>query len=184
MHDGLEFRTLRVLVVGGKPHAVRTLRTVFSLLGLHQIVVVPESEAALQQLRFNTFDAVFCDEIAEKVGGLSFAVAARRDPEALDKMVPIFLTCAGARRRQVEAARDEGVTDVLARPISAATIGRKFALAVNKPRSFIVAPTFFGPDRRSKGRSAFNGPDRRIRAARKVKIAKPAHTPDGDMTPV
>jgi CheY-like chemotaxis protein len=182
MYDGLEFKTLRVLVVGGKPHAVRTLRTVFSLLGLHQIVVVQDAQAALQQLRFNTFAAVFCDEIVEKVGGLSFPVAARRDPEALDKMVPIFLTCAGARRRQVEAARDEGVTDVLARPISAATIGRKFALAVNKPRSFIVAPTFFGPDRRGKGRSAYGGPDRRVRAARKVKIAKPAQTP-GDLTP-
>lgn len=170
----VDFRNLRVLVVGGKPHAIRTLRTALNLAGIVEIAVVPTSASALTQLQTKVFDAVFCDDLAEPIEGMSFPIAARRTPDVLDNMTPIFLMSRGPRRSDVELARDEGVTDVLARPISAATIMRKVTLAMTQPRSFISNGDFFGPDRRSKTRPMFSGNDRRARKARKVSVPKPS----------
>ncbi|HEX2591171.1 MAG TPA: hypothetical protein VHL34_06730 [Rhizomicrobium sp.] len=167
-----EYRSLHVLIVGGKAHHVRVLRTVLSLIGINEIVAEQEPSWAMRRLKTQFFDAVFCDETVDPIGDVPFVIAARREPDVLEHMVPIFLTCSAARLKQVNAARDSGVTDVLARPLSAQTIMRKLSLALLKPRSFIVAPDFFGPDRRSKGRPTYTGEDRRSRKTRKVKVAK------------
>lgn len=169
-----EYRSLRVMIAGGKPQAARVLRTVLNLVGIMHIAIVPDAATALKLLKDKMFDAVFCDETIGEIGGLPFVIAARREKGILDKMIPIFLTCSGARLRQVKRARDVGVTDVLARPISAATIMRKLSTALLKPRPFIAAPGFFGPDRRAATRPAYAGEDRRSRKTRKVKVAKPA----------
>ncbi len=60
----------------------------------------------------------------------------------VNPLVPIFALQDRARRRDVEQARDAGVTDVITTPISPRTIVTKLKAA---PRPFIVAPDFFGP---------------------------------------
>jgi two-component system chemotaxis response regulator CheY len=124
-------------------------------------------------LRLQLFTAVLCDENAAGVGARAFGYAARRTSGLLNPLIPIFLVCAGPRRRDVEAARDLGFTDVLTRPVSAATVIRKLKLALGKPRPFIASTDFFGPDRRAPQRSGFRGPDRRTRKARQVKVGAP-----------
>lgn len=163
-------RNLRVLIVGGRPHAVTTLRTAFGLIGMGNVDAVQEPQRALQYLRERACDAVFCDEETGEVDGLSFALAARKAPGVLNPMLPIFLVCGAPKRRQVEGARDDGLTDVLVRPISASTIVRKLRAAVQAPRPFILAGGFFGPDRRSSGRNRFFGTDRRKRTPKKLKV--------------
>jgi two-component system, chemotaxis family, chemotaxis protein CheY len=165
-----DLKHLRVLIVGGRPHAVTTLRTAFGLIGMGHVDAAQESPRALQHLRERSCDAVFCDEEAGEVDGLSFALAARKAPGVLNPMLPIFLVCTAPKRRQVEGARDDGLTDVLVRPISASTIVRKLRIAVQAPRPFILAGNFFGPDRRSTGRTRFFGPDRRKRTPKKLKV--------------
>ena len=86
-------------------------------------------------------------------------------------MLPIFLICSSPVRRQVESARDDGVTDVLVRPVSAATIIRKLRIATLAPRPFILADDFFGPDRRGRGRRPFAGLERRKRAPKKLSVS-------------
>ena len=115
----------------------------------------------------------------------AFPLAARRTQGLLNPMIPFFLTCHGPRRVQVEAARNAGVTDVLARPISAATVKRKLLQAIVRPRAFIASTEFFGPDRRGKERIQHKGPERRARQPRKVKVSKAASQTryeDGDIT--
>ena len=88
----------------------------------------------------------------------------------LNPMIPIFVLQERARRRDVEKARDTGVTDVLTIPISPKTLVTKLQVATQSPRPFIVATEFFGPDRRAKSRPAFHGSERRKRVAKKTKV--------------
>jgi two-component system chemotaxis response regulator CheY len=178
--NGPDFKDLRVLVVGGTAHAMQVLRTVLNIVGIADIEYAPTSIMALQQLRTRYFDAVFCDQSTARIDGADFPLAARRTQGLMNPMIPLFLTSSGPRRRDVELARDEGVTDVLARPISAATMRRKLLLAIARPRPFIASNEFFGPDRRAKGRPNWKGGERRTRQARKVKVASKAN--DGDIT--
>jgi two-component system chemotaxis response regulator CheY len=115
--------------------------------------------------------AVFCDENAPKIDGAEFAVAARRAPGISNPMIPIFLVCASPRRKDVVTARDVGVTDVIVRPFSAATIERKLRAALDAPRPFIKAGNFFGPDRRVDQRPPYKGSERRTRTPRKVRVS-------------
>ncbi|MBU6299375.1 MAG: response regulator, partial [Alphaproteobacteria bacterium] len=141
-------KDLRILIVGGKPHAVATLRMAFGIVGFANVEAVAKSARAVEILSSRSVDAVFCDECAAPLDGVPFPQAARRIKGVLDPMVPIFLICDAPKRRHVERARDVGVTNVLVRPISAATVVRKLRLAMAAPRPFILAGDFFGPDRR------------------------------------
>lgn len=178
MNDSENFPAQWHLLVGGKPHAVQIMRQVLGILGVRHIDWTADSYAAIELLRAHHYTAVWCDEHAARSGREHFARAARQTAGILHPMIPIFLVCAGPRRREVEAARDMGFTDVLARPLSAATIMRKLKSSLGSPRSFIATGDFFGPDRRSPSRPGFVGKDRRTRKARQVKVAaQPASDP-------
>jgi two-component system chemotaxis response regulator CheY len=165
-----DFSGLRVLVVGAKTPSIQLLRSVLGIAGVGKIAHVENSRRALELLSMEHFNAVFCDQKAEPSDDKPFIVAARRDKSMLNPMVPIFMMQERARRRDVEAARDTGVTDVLTMPMSPKTLTTKLRVATHAPRPFIVAADFLGPDRRAKARPTYFGADRRKRAAKKAKV--------------
>lgn len=165
-----DFSAHRVLLLGAKTHALQLLRSLLSNLGIGKIVQVEDPRRALELLSVERFSAVFCDPKVDKTGERPFIVAARRSGAMLDPMIPIFALQERARRRDVEKARDTGVTDVLTIPISPKTLTAKLRAATQTPRPFIVTAEFFGPDRRGKARSTYFGSDRRKRAPKKTKV--------------
>src|SRR6202012_53439 len=60
-----------------------------------------------------------------------------------------------------ETARDGGVTEFLAKPISAKGLYQRILNVVANPRPFIKTKTYFGPDRRRNTANAYSGPERR-----------------------
>jgi len=170
MIGSADLRNLHVLLVGGRPASIQILRTAFGLLGMKQMTVIAESARAIETLRGQSFDAIFCDAAAEPYKNMSFPAAARRATGILNPMAPLFVIYSNARQRQVEQARDIGVTDVLTQPVSASTIARKLQAAIVAPRPFIAAPSFFGPDRRARRAATWTGEERRTRSAKKTKV--------------
>jgi two-component system chemotaxis response regulator CheY len=160
----------RVLVVGAKTHAIQLLRAVMGIAGVGKIIHAEDSRRALELISLEHFSAVFCSSTVGGVEGIPFVVAARRKESVLNPMIPIFMLQERAHRRDVEKARDIGVTDVLTPPISPQTLISKLYVATQTPRPFIVATEFFGPDRRARTRSNFHGSDRRKRVAKKQKV--------------
>jgi two-component system, chemotaxis family, chemotaxis protein CheY len=61
----------------------------------------------------------------------------------------------------VIAARDAGVTEFLAKPLSAKALYQRVLNVVANPRPFIKTKTYFGPDRRRNVKENYNGPERR-----------------------
>jgi two-component system chemotaxis response regulator CheY len=181
MERQADIRDLRVLIVGGRPANVQILRTAFGLIGLRHLFVFADSARAIEALRLQYFGAVFCDATADPFDGMAFPLAARRAPGVLNPMTPLFLIYTQARQRHVEEARDIGVTDVLTHPICASTIANKLSAAIQAPRPFIVAPGFFGPDRRIQRGVAYTGRERRKRFARKTRVTLGEARP-GDVT--
>jgi len=164
----LDLATARILVVGAKGHAGPVLRTVLTAAGVTRIVMMDDPRRALDLLCSERFAAVFVEGGTE-LDDLPFAQAARRSPSLINPMIPIFVVYGGARRRDVERSRDDGVTDVICRPMSPKTVGDKLRTALAAPRSFIAAPEFFGPDRRAKERP-WRGQDRRKLIPKKTKV--------------
>ncbi len=177
-----DLKSLQILLVGGRPASVQILRTAFGLLGVKQITAIAESARAIEALRTQSFAAIFCDAAADPFKNMPFPVAARRAAGVLNPMAPVFIILSTARQRQVEQARDVGVTDVLTHPVSAATIARKLEAAIVAPRPFIAAPSFVGPDRRTRRQGVWSGDERRKRLAKKAKVTFPEAPTPGDLT--
>jgi two-component system chemotaxis response regulator CheY len=64
-------------------------------------------------------------------------------------------------KRRVMMARDAGVTEFLAKPISAKALYQRIVNVVVSPRPFIKTKSYFGPDRRRNTTTAYIGPERR-----------------------
>ena len=166
-----DFSAHRILIVSAKTHTMSLLRSIMGVMGIANILQVEETNRALELLATEDFSAVFCAPDVAPIDGMSFPVAARRKDGMLNPMIPIFMIQERARRRDVEVARDIGVTDVLTMPVSPRTIMTKLKAAEVAPRPFIVSNEFFGPDRRAKTRAPWSGDDRRKRLAKKTKVA-------------
>lgn len=164
----LDLAAARILVVGAKGPAGSMLRTVLTAAGVTRTVLVDEPRRALDMLCTEAFEAVFV-EGGIQLDDISFALAARRNAMLLNPMIPIFAVFGGPRRRDVEMARDQGITDVICRPMSPKTVMDKLRAALRAPRPFIAAPEFFGPDRRAKARP-WRGQDRRVLTPKKTKV--------------
>src|SRR6516225_2317037 len=75
--------------------------------------------------------------------------------------VPIIMLTGHSEKKRVIAARDAGVTEFLAKPISAKALYQRILNVVANPRPFIKTRTYFGPDRRRNVNPNYSGPDRR-----------------------
>jgi len=75
--------------------------------------------------------------------------------------VPIIMLTGHSEKKRVIAARDAGVTEFLAKPISAKWLYQRVLNVVANPRPFIRTRSYFGPDRRRNTNPNYIGPERR-----------------------
>src|SRR6202140_2331278 len=75
--------------------------------------------------------------------------------------VPIIMVTGHSEKKRVIGARDAGVTECLAKPVSAKALYQRIFNAVPNPRPFIKTRTYFGPDRRRNVNPNYVGPERR-----------------------
>ena len=66
-----------------------------------------------------------------------------------------------SEKKRVVSARDAGVTEFLAKPISAKGLYQRIVNVVANPRPFIKTKTYFGPDRRRNVNPNYVGTERR-----------------------
>jgi response regulator RpfG family c-di-GMP phosphodiesterase len=93
--------------------------------------------------------------------GIEFTRLLRTSADSPDKFIPVIMTTGYSDRSTVIAARDAGVTEFLAKPITAKALYGRVLEVINNPRPFIRSKTYFGPDRRRRD-EPFDGPERRI----------------------
>jgi DNA-binding response OmpR family regulator len=75
--------------------------------------------------------------------------------------VAIIMLTGHSEKKRVVAARDAGVTEFLAKPISAKALYQRIMNIVVNPRPFIKTRTYFGPDRRRNVNLNYVGVERR-----------------------
>jgi DNA-binding response OmpR family regulator len=75
--------------------------------------------------------------------------------------VPIIMITGHTEKYRVEEARDAGVTEFLAKPITAHNLFARIAEIVERPRAFVRCTDYFGPDRRRRPAEDYAGPWRR-----------------------
>ena len=93
--------------------------------------------------------------------GLELAQMIRQPESKGNPYAPIIMLTGHSEKRRVTVARDAGVTEFLAKPISAKGLYQRVLNVVANPRPFIKTKNYFGPDRRRLTNPNYVGPERR-----------------------
>jgi DNA-binding response OmpR family regulator len=92
-----------------------------------------------------------------------------RQPDGVgNPYAPIIMLTGHSEKRRVMVARDAGVTEFLAKPISAKGLYQRILNVVANPRPFIRTKNYFGPDRRRNNTNTYIGVDRRTGAKAEI----------------
>ncbi|MFN9711577.1 MAG: response regulator, partial [Alphaproteobacteria bacterium] len=76
-------------------------------------------------------------------------------------MAPVVMITGHSTYLRVSEARDAGVTEFLAKPLTARGVVERLLQAIENKRPFIRSKSYFGPDRRRRTDPNFPGPWRR-----------------------
>jgi CheY-like chemotaxis protein len=155
------FETLKALIVEDNAHMRSLLRALLNAIGIKEIVEAANGQTALVLLRERKSDLVLTDLAMKPMDGLEFTRRVRNDDQSPNPFVPIIMISGHTEKYRVEAARDAGVTEFLAKPITAHNLFSRIAEIVERPRAFVRCDSYFGPDRRRHQLDDYAGPWRR-----------------------
>jgi two-component system, chemotaxis family, chemotaxis protein CheY len=152
---------LRVLLADDSDRMRTILSALLNAVGIERIKEAGSGEQALAFFRSWNPDIAIVDYRMTPLDGLAFTRMVRGSPEGLNPYMPIIMLTAHSEAAEVIAARDAGVTEILVKPATAASVLDRVSRAVFRPRPFIRAATYVGPDRRRRSDPHFLGPFRR-----------------------
>jgi two-component system chemotaxis response regulator CheY len=156
-----DLRKVCILVVEDSGFMAKLLRTVLRGLGVGTVQECLDPTKVALALQDFQPDVVFLDLEMPDVDGLEIARQIRKGDESPNPFVPIIMVTAHTKKINVEQARDAGVTEFLAKPVSAKSVYERLVTCIEAPRAFIKTGGYYGPDRRRHGGEPYEGPERR-----------------------
>ncbi|NQZ14904.1 MAG: response regulator [Alphaproteobacteria bacterium] len=153
--------TVKILLVEDMHPMLLLTRSILDIFGFKNVITAKDGEEAFQKFCYEKPDLVITDWIMDSMNGLELIEKIRTDSASPDKYVPIILMTGYSNKGRVEAARDCGMTEFLAKPFKARDLYTRIVQIVEKPRQFVKNENFFGPDRRRRKDDDYAGPVRR-----------------------
>ena len=157
---GYRLDRLAVLIVDDNQHMRSLVRTILESLGVSQILEARDGSHALEKMGQAQIDLLIADWNMEPMDGLELTRHLRNSPESPDQFLPVIMLSGHTERARVMQARDAGVTEFMAKPVSARSLYARIVSIIENPRPFVRTNDYFGPDRRRQ-MLPFEGQDRR-----------------------
>jgi two-component system chemotaxis response regulator CheY len=157
----IDFNRLRFLIVDDNAHMRRILRTLLNGFGSREVYEAEDGPSGLEAFTQYSPEIVITDWVMPGLDGLELTRMMRQPDAHSNAYVSIIMLTGHSEKARVMAARDAGVTEFLAKPISAKGLYQRIVNVVVNPRPFIKTTTYFGPDRRRNVNPSYSGPERR-----------------------
>jgi CheY-like chemotaxis protein len=157
----IDFNRLRFLIVDDNAHMRRILRTLLNGFGSREIYEAEDGPSGLEIFSQYSPEIVITDWVMPGLDGLELTRMMRQPDGRSNAYVSVIMLTGHSEKARVMAARDAGVTEFLAKPISANGLYQRIVNVVVNPRPFIRTATYFGPDRRRTVNPNYTGPERR-----------------------
>ena len=166
--SGYRFERLKILVVDDNVHMRKLVVTILQAFGVKQVFEADSAERAWTTLREVNPDVIVLDWVMEGKSGLELARMIRTMPEAPNAFVPLIMLTGYTQAHHVAQARDAGINEFLAKPVSATALMTRLMSVIEQPRPFVRTGVYFGPCRRRRGDEDYTGPERRNDPARQA----------------
>jgi two-component system chemotaxis response regulator CheY len=158
---GYRFDRLKVLVVEDNAHMRKLVVTILQAFGAGQIYEADSGERAWVVLRETNPDVVVLDWMMEGMSGLEFVQMVRSHAQSPNPFVPVIMLTGHTHIDQVKQARDAGINEFIAKPVSVKTMMQRLVAVIESPRPYVRTKGYFGPCRRRRGADEYSGPERR-----------------------
>ena len=158
-----DFSRLSVLLVEDSRFMQSLYIGLMRALGINKITIASNGEEAISILRplggvssgmhgQTGIDIVVADYLMPVVDGMFLLRWVRRADKSPDKFLPFVMISAAADRDVLFEARDSGVDEFVAKPLSPLSLALRLRAIIKYPRPFIYCSSYFGPDRRRQNK--------------------------------
>ena len=159
-HATMPWDRLTVMLVDDNRFVASLLQSTLRSIGIQNVIIEEDGATAIKRLKtaavdplgagFRNIDLIISDYLMPTVDGMLFLRWLRTGDSVPDRFVPFIMLSGAADRDVVEEGRDAGTTEFLAKPFSVASVAERILQVINKPRRFVLAKGYFGPDRRRR----------------------------------
>lgn len=161
--SALSLQSTRILIIDDNPHFRRLLVSILASMGCRMMEEAMDGADGLKSLSHFPADIALVDWRMAPMDGLDFTRFIRTSPDSPNPHLPILMLSGYTELHLVLEARDAGVHEFIAKPISAKTLQSRLQATLLSPRPFVRSGSYFGPDRRRR-QVPLKGPDRRRKA--------------------
>ncbi|HYC04450.1 MAG TPA: response regulator [Azospirillaceae bacterium] len=184
------FDSISVLVADDNRFVRQILVTVLKGLGVGKVLQAESGEEAQAIIDIQAqmgidgkaVDMVFADHLMRPGDGLDLLQWCRAHERDSVRFVPFVMMSGEADVKAVIDARDYGVTEYLAKPMSVTGVASRLLGIIDRPRPFVRTSDYFGPDRRRQSLPV-NGGDRRMMATDDIRVFDETVMDDDDVPP-
>jgi CheY-like chemotaxis protein len=150
----------RVLIADPNTASARLLLDIIKSLGAREVVAEADEDRLLDHAREMEPGLIFTERAGPRLDGESLARKIRRSSLACRRS-PIIMMTADATASSIKGARDAGIHEFLRKPFTTADLLRRVENVALKPRDWIEAVGYVGPDRRRFNSGEYAGPQKR-----------------------
>jgi two-component system chemotaxis response regulator CheY len=159
--SGYRFDRLKILVVDDNAHMRKLVTTILQAFGVVQIYEADNGQRAWTVVRESNPDVIIADWVMDGMSGIELVQMLRSNPQSPNPFVPLILLTGHTSLDHVMQARDAGVNEFIAKPVSVKTMMSRLVSVIESPRPYVRTQGYFGPCRRRRGADEYRGPERR-----------------------
>jgi DNA-binding response OmpR family regulator len=150
----------KVLIVDPVASSARMLGDLMRNTAQAQIWTAPTTARGLVMASQVDPQVIFVELSGQDVDGVDFARQLRRG-HLNCRQAPLIMVTAAATAAAIVAARDAGVHEFLRKPYTARDLLRRLEAVTLRPRDWVEAVDYIGPDRRRFNSGDYSGPLKR-----------------------
>ncbi|WP_312063819.1 response regulator [Brevundimonas sp.] len=150
----------RVLIVDPNPAAARLLSDLLKGFGSRDVAVESDEARVIDLAREMEPGLILTERAGPRLDGEALARRIRRSSLSC-RRVPIIMVTAEATASSIKGARDAGVHEFLRKPFTSGDLFRRVENLATKPRDWVEAVGYIGPDRRRFNSDDYAGPGKR-----------------------
>lgn len=156
----LEPTLRRVIIADPNAASARLLVDIVKSLGGREVYTECDQRRAIDLARDSDPGLIITERSGPRLDGEALARAIRRS-ELTCRQAPIIMVTADATAATIKGARDAGVHEFLRKPFTSADLFRRIENVALKPRDWVEAVAYVGPDRRRFNSGEYAGPRKR-----------------------
>ncbi len=157
----LNFSRIHLLVVEDNLFMRNLYSAILRAMEFENLQMASDGSEAFELMRDFPPDIIITDAAMQPLDGFDFVRLVRTAPDSPNPFVPVIMVTGYHNRASVERARDVGVNEYLAKPVTPAGLYARISQVILRPRPFVRTPTYFGPNRRRRMNLNYRGPFRR-----------------------